>query len=254
MRRPDSLPVALLLVLLSFALAGCGVTVSSQTSVQLQDPSAQAPISLAITSSSSSADGADHLSNSANTQAQPSHKQSGEVVSAEVRQQAVDLFEKGYYIFDVEQGPNRLKESVAFYDQALELDPDCYQAYTGKGIAVAFQGDLNAALRWLDRAIALKPDYAFAYYNKGLALKYHGRFDDALLWFDKALAYDSEHAWTYFGKAAILDSQGKTQECLENLAKSIELMPYCKVTAKEKADDDFSHVKNLPEFKRLVEQ
>ncbi|MBC9784683.1 tetratricopeptide repeat protein [Heliobacterium chlorum] len=264
MRVPSFLPVSSLLLLLSIVFVGCGATpapsalsqaeVPSQTSAPLQDPPAQVPNSPSTSPSLSSAEGADRLSSPTSTQVQSPLKQPGEAVSAEIRQQAVDLFEKGYYIFDMEQGPNRLKDSIALYDQALKLDPDCYQAYTGKGIAVAFQGDLNSALRWLDRAIALKPNYAFAYYNKGLALKYHGHFDDALPWFDKALEYDSEHAWTYFGKASILDSQGKTQECLENLAKSIELMPYCKVTAKEKADEDFGHVKNLPEFKRLLDQ
>ncbi|MBM7865758.1 tetratricopeptide repeat protein [Heliobacterium gestii] len=162
------------------------------------------------------------------------------------------MYEKGYYTFDVEQGPNRLNKAIALYDQALELDPNCYQAYTGKGIAVAFRGNLDEALRLLDRAIALRADYGFAYYNRGLALKFHGRFDDALIWFDRSLAYDPDNAWAYFGKAAIYDAQGNTQACLDNLAKAIDIMPYCKVTAKEKTDEDFSHVKNLPEFNRLI--
>lgn len=173
-------------------------------------------------------------------------------VSPESQKKAVELFEKGYHVFDVERGPNRLNDAIKLYDQALAIDPDCYQAYTGKGIAVAFKGDLREALKQIDKAIAIKPDYAFAYYNKGLALKYHGKFDEALVWFDKALVYDPNHAWTYFGKSAIYNAQKKTRECLDSLAKSIEILPYCKVTAKEKMEADFGNVKHLQEFKRLV--
>ncbi|MZP29694.1 tetratricopeptide repeat protein [Heliobacterium undosum] len=177
---------------------------------------------------------------------------SGAPVSEENRKKAIELYDKGYYAFDVEHGPNRLKKAISLYDQALALDPNCYQAYTGKGIAVAFMGNLDEALRLLDRAIAIRPDYGFAYYNRGLALKYHGRFDDALLWFDRSLAYDRDNAWTYFGMAAIYDAKENTRACMDNLAKAIEIMPYCKVTAREKIEEDFSHVKALPEFKKLI--
>ncbi|ABZ84029.1 fog: tpr repeat [Heliomicrobium modesticaldum Ice1] len=173
-------------------------------------------------------------------------------VSEENRRKAFELYEKGYYAFDVENGPNRLKKAISLYDQALALDPNCYQAYTGKGIAVAFMGDLDEALRLLDRAIAIRSDYGFAYYNRGLALKYHGRFDEALVWFERSLTYDPDNAWTYFGMAAIYDAKGNTSACLDNLAKAIAIMPYCKVTAREKIEEDFRHVKALPEFKKLI--
>ncbi|MCW2278969.1 tetratricopeptide repeat protein [Heliophilum fasciatum] len=168
------------------------------------------------------------------------------------RAQAQKRFEEGYHIFDVEGGTNHLARAIERYDQAIALDPACAKAYAGKGIALAFRGDLSTGVQLLDKAISLAPDDAFGHYNKGLALKLHRQYPAAEASFQEALRHDPHHPWTYFGLASIYDSWGKEAEALRYLGKAIEILPYCKVTAREKAQEDFAHVQGTPAFQRLI--
>ena len=58
--------------------------------------------------------------------------------------------------------PEAAKEAVAAYDQAIKLKPDYYQAWTGKGNALARQEQWIAAIEAYHQALTLQPEDATA--------------------------------------------------------------------------------------------
>ncbi len=90
----------------------------------------------------------------------------------------------------ISQGLNRYSESIAIFDQILSANPSYFDAWIGKGIALANEGSLSGSLECFDKATQIKPQDATAWNNKGVVLRELGRYQDALICFNKALTID----------------------------------------------------------------
>jgi tetratricopeptide (TPR) repeat protein len=55
---------------------------------------------------------------------------------------------------------------MAFYEKALEIKPDYYEAYYGIGVAYASSNKFKEAIKAYKKAIEIKPSHK-AYYNMG---------------------------------------------------------------------------------------
>ena len=77
---------------------------------------------------------------------------------------AQDYFERAVTHFPAD--PN---STIADCNEALRLDPQFAQAYTGRGIARIKLGELAAAVADFDEAIRLEPQFADAYVGRGHA-------------------------------------------------------------------------------------
>jgi tetratricopeptide (TPR) repeat protein len=64
---------------------------------------------------------------------------------------------------------HHIKEAIADYSKAIELDPQSYASYNNRGNAELDQKNIKEAIADFDRAIKIKPDYAIAFCNRGLA-------------------------------------------------------------------------------------
>ncbi|HEX7502954.1 MAG TPA: tetratricopeptide repeat protein, partial [Acidobacteriota bacterium] len=72
----------------------------------------------------------------------------------------------------------RLKAVEAF-DRAIALDARSVAAYNGRGAALQFAGQLEAALRDWRKVLELQPDFTDAYFNIAIALMGAGRKAEA---------------------------------------------------------------------------
>jgi tetratricopeptide (TPR) repeat protein len=64
---------------------------------------------------------------------------------------------------------------LADYDKVISLEPDCADAYNGRGMAHQGRGDYDRAIADYDKAIALNPSLTDARYNRGVARRQRGK-------------------------------------------------------------------------------
>jgi TolB-like protein/class 3 adenylate cyclase len=148
---------------------------------------------------------------------------------------AVDLTMRGWSVLN--GGPNKddVQRSVAWFEDALRIDPDNSQARVGLAQALT----LIYRSRWdpepakvlaradeaASRAIAAAPNYAHAHYVKAEVLGLSNRFDAALATYDRAIALDRNHAAAYVGRARNLNVIGRAADALAPVEKAIRLSP-----------------------------
>ncbi len=181
-------------------------------------------------------------------------KQSGEedngsasaAVLSETQQKAVVLYDQGLELYYDRQ----FDQAIALFDQALGLDPQCYQAMNGKGASYAFLGRYEEGINLIKQAITLKPDFVYAHFNLGLAYELAGEWDAGIKAYKEALVLDDKDVWSYYGIASIYGRQGNVEKVVEYLRPAIDLQADVKDVAKE--EKDFDPVKNDPRFQTLV--
>ncbi len=81
----------------------------------------------------------------------------------------------------------RLDETVAHFNKALELNPDYADAHNNLATILAHIGRGDEAIVHYRKALQINPDFAEAHYNLGTFLANCGRLDEAIAHFQKAL-------------------------------------------------------------------
>jgi formylglycine-generating enzyme required for sulfatase activity/actin-like ATPase involved in cell morphogenesis len=76
--------------------------------------------------------------------------------------------------------------AIAYYDEALTINPNSAQAYLNRGLARYKSGDYQGAIEDCDRALEINSDSAIIYYNRGLARIEVGDEQGALEDFNRA--------------------------------------------------------------------
>lgn len=89
------------------------------------------------------------------------------------------------------------EEVLKCYNHALELNPDCIEAYLGKIRALSLLSRFDEGLDCCKKVIELEPANVKVYTRKASILDSMGRFDEALECVDKALSLDSKCASAY---------------------------------------------------------
>lgn len=160
--------------------------------------------------------------------------------------EALSLYDQGlkeYYA-------RNYAKALTLFDQALELDPSCYQALNGKGATYAFQGRYDEGIALIKQAISLNPAFEYAHFNLGLANELAGRWNEAISAYQEAIKLDPNDAWAYFGIASIYGRQGNVEKVVEYLQPAISLNPDAKTVARE--EQDFAPVRQDTRFQALV--
>lgn len=161
--------------------------------------------------------------------------------------QALVLYEQGLKLYYQRQFP----EALIFFNQALQIDPLCYEALNAKGAALAFQGNYDQGLALIKQALDLNPSFVYANFNQGLAYELAGRWDEAIASYQKTLQLDDRDTWSYYGIASIYGRQGNVDKVLEYLKLAISLDADVKEVARN--EHDFLPVRNDPRFQSLVQ-
>lgn len=88
------------------------------------------------------------------------------------------------------QGQQKYLEAILLFDRALALNPEYFDAWNGKGMALANQGDLSASLQCLVRATEVKPTDPVGWNNRGVVLREMQNYQAALDCFNRAILID----------------------------------------------------------------
>lgn len=168
------------------------------------------------------------------------------LVPTETQQKALSLYDQGLKLYYDRQ----FDPALALFNEALSMDPDCYQAMNGKGATYAFLGRYDEGVALIQQAIGMKPDFVYARFNSGLANELAGRWDAALEAYHSAITLDSKDVWSYYGSASIYGRQGNVDKVVEYLKQAIDLQPDVKDVAQN--EKDFDPVKDDSRFQALL--
>lgn len=100
-----------------------------------------------------------------------------------------------------------LTGAIAFYSEAIEINPKYYVAHNNRGIVNWMKGNLEDAITDFTRAIELHPTKEI-YYNRGNAYLRRGNADGAIADFTKAIEINSRYAEAYLCRGISLLNKG----------------------------------------------
>jgi tetratricopeptide (TPR) repeat protein len=128
-------------------------------------------------------------------------------------------FNRGVERYEVEDFATALN----YWERALELRPNYYQAWNNRGLALKQLGRIQEGLDCYNRALEIEPTYYKAWYNQGIVLEELQHFDPAIASYDKALEFKADYykAWSSRGDA--LREKGDFQGAIASYDQALSL-------------------------------
>ncbi len=118
-----------------------------------------------------------------------------------------------------------LTAAVAYYRQALALNPDWVRAHNNLGIAFQEQSQFEEALGSYQKALALAPDSALVHNNLGNVLWAQGKLEEATTSYQRALALQPDLFEACINLGHVLKKQKKWEEALTAYHQALALKP-----------------------------
>ena len=118
------------------------------------------------------------------------------------------------------------KIDVTLFGRSLAVVRDNYILRTNYGVALAEQGDLDAAMRELEAAVRMEPDSSRTLDSLGTVMANKGKPEDALQWHLRAIEADPESATAKYNAGVTLIKLGKAGKALPYLRHASELKPH----------------------------
>lgn len=132
---------------------------------------------------------------------------------------ADDYINRGYDFFY----KNKFEKALRNYEEAIKIEPDNFNAWVGKGLALDKLSRFKEELKASEKCIELKPNESFPWSNKGSSLIDLKRYEEALEPIKKSLEIMplNPHAWSNKGKA--LFGLKRYDESLEAFQEALKL-------------------------------
>jgi tetratricopeptide (TPR) repeat protein len=108
------------------------------------------------------------------------------------------------------QGQQKYLESIILFNRILSMSPEYFEAWNGKGMALASLGDLDSALQCLENATKIEPKNPVGWNNKGVVLREMQKYQDALNSFNQALLLDPSYETARQNREYTLEDMDQT--------------------------------------------
>lgn len=109
------------------------------------------------------------------------------------------------------------------YAEALNLDPDDYEAYYGRGTALLQKDALDEALIAFHATIRLNPTYINAYSAATSVYTMRGQWDQALTLWDQFLTQQPQNGRAHFERSIVRRGKGDSAGFLQGLQQACAL-------------------------------
>jgi tetratricopeptide (TPR) repeat protein/tRNA A-37 threonylcarbamoyl transferase component Bud32 len=146
-------------------------------------------------------------------------------VQSPTLQQAVrthQLLQDAYRLYT----QHRVKDALTAYNRAVQIDSQNAEAWQGRGLTQALNGQHREALESFDRALQIDPTLVTALTGKGTALNMLHRNQEALQVFDRAVTLEPDNAYAWNGKGAVLSALGQTEQALQAFDVALHFDPH----------------------------
>ena len=118
-----------------------------------------------------------------------------------------------------------VKEAIAKFSKAINLDPTKAVVYAARGSAYFRMDQFDDAIDDYNTAIMINPGLAAAFQNRGSVYYRQGRFNSAITDYNKAIEIDPEQAASYIDRGNIYQRQGRIEEAISDYSRALELNP-----------------------------
>jgi len=102
-----------------------------------------------------------------------------------------------YYLGNVAREQKKYEQAVGYFQKALQVDPEFFEAHYNLGKIYAILGQSREALGQFKKARELNPQDPDTYINIGVELSNLGQRDEALKMYEKALELDPDSYLVY---------------------------------------------------------
>lgn len=177
------------------------------------------------------------------------------------------------------------KHAIADYTTVMEFNPTSAYPYYARGWSYELSGDDDSALKDYNAGIDVDKSYPYIFLMRGelylkrgekekadadfheiirqdtvaqsgscrhYALHFLGRDEEAMEWQEKIIAEDPIDGGGYYDKACLLARMRRLEESIAALRKAFE--NGYRSFAHIEHDDDMDAIRELPEFKHLIEE
>ena len=117
----------------------------------------------------------------------------------------------------------RLEEGLAYYRNAIRMDPNYSEYHNEVGNILQEMGEFRSAVQHYERAIECSPPYPEVYFNKAVCHARLEELDEALACFDFTLELEPDHGDRHALRADVLRELGRADDALEGYDTAIAL-------------------------------
>lgn len=144
----------------------------------------------------------------------------------------------------------KYNEAKKILKKILLLKPNNAQILTDMSMVLDRLSDYSESIKYAEKALLLKPNDHHLLAQLGYLNLRQSQFDEATSYFEKAMKVDPFHANTLYNFACLKSLSGDAADAIFYLSKACKLDAYYKKLAKK--DSDFSRLKKLKEFRKLI--
>ena len=123
------------------------------------------------------------------------------------------------------QQSGQLDQAIVSYQQAIESDAKCFEAYHKLGDIFQEQGKLNEAIGYYRKAIEIEPHFYWSHVNLGTVLAKISRWDEAVTAYRCAIDINPNLSIAYHTLGDVLQSKTQLEAAICAYQKAIELEP-----------------------------
>ncbi|TAE11595.1 MAG: tetratricopeptide repeat protein [Oscillatoriales cyanobacterium] len=138
-------------------------------------------------------------------------------------QSNIELAKKQFDRANLLKSQGRLAEAIAYFKNALVLQPDSIESATNLAVTLHQTGDLAEAATYYQRAIEIDPNCAQAQNNLGILLQDRGNIAEAVICFQKAIALNPVYVKALNNLGATLQQQGEIQSAIVYFQQALSL-------------------------------
>ncbi|MGF1675961.1 MAG: tetratricopeptide repeat protein [Rivularia sp. (in: cyanobacteria)] len=118
------------------------------------------------------------------------------------------------------------KSALVDYNQAIEINPNYFDAYFNRALVYSLQKQYELALADFKKAIQINPGNVNAYYYRGITYSFHNKYELALADYNKAIQINPDFDEAYYNTGLIYHQfLNQLDLAIDNYSKAIQLQP-----------------------------
>jgi tetratricopeptide (TPR) repeat protein len=143
------------------------------------------------------------------------------ILGSAFAQTAEEAVERGIEYYKQEQD----EEAINEFNKAIEIDPNCAEAYYNRGKAEEFDY-ADQAIADYSKAIKLNPNYVEAYNWRGMAYELDKKnYDQAIADFTRAIEINPNYINAYVNRGTAYNSKKEYDKAIADDTRVIEMEP-----------------------------
>ena len=120
---------------------------------------------------------------------------------------------------------NNHEQALIFYEKKLEDNPDDYEAWNNRAIALGYLGRHEEALTSYNKAIQINPNASEVWHSQGWELVNLGRNEEAITSFHKVLEISPDNNSAWYNLGVTLVNLGRYEEAIPPFNTALKLSP-----------------------------